>query len=129
MYGAEAVLPKEVKHRSLRTAIEAPACPSKAEEKDLLEPNKLKVVANLQKYQEETESWRGSKVKLRELDVGNLVLLRSPCIENTSNLEAKWAGPYVVIKKSRPGAYRLSDMQGRVLEHSWNAENLCHFFI
>jgi hypothetical protein len=37
IYGAEAVLPEEIRHQSLRTAIETPACPNKAEEKDLLE--------------------------------------------------------------------------------------------
>jgi hypothetical protein len=31
MYGAEAVLPEEVKHRSLRTATKVPTCPSEAE--------------------------------------------------------------------------------------------------
>jgi hypothetical protein len=75
MYRAQAVLPEEVKHRNLRTATATPACPSKAEEKDLLESNRLKVVANLQKYQKETRAWRDPKVKLQEFEVGNLVLL------------------------------------------------------
>jgi hypothetical protein len=50
-------------------------CPNEAEEKDLLESDRLKAIANLQKYQEETRAWRDLKVKLREFDVGNLVLL------------------------------------------------------
>jgi hypothetical protein len=54
-------------------------------------------VANLQKYQEETKAWSDLKVKLWELDVGNLVLLRSPRTKSTGKLEAKWIGPYVVI--------------------------------
>jgi hypothetical protein len=58
LFRAEAVLPEEIKHRSLRTAIEVPPCPSKAEDKDLLEPNMLKAVANLQKYQDEIRAWR-----------------------------------------------------------------------
>jgi hypothetical protein len=58
--------------------IEALACPSKAKEKDLLESYRLKDVVNLEKYQEETRAWRDPKVKLREFDIGNLVLLRSP---------------------------------------------------
>jgi hypothetical protein len=53
-------------------------CPNEAEKKDLLESDRLKAVANLQKYQEEARTWRDLKVKLREFDVGNLVLLRSP---------------------------------------------------
>jgi hypothetical protein len=33
MYGAKAILPEEVKHRSLRTVTASPTCPSEAEEK------------------------------------------------------------------------------------------------
>jgi hypothetical protein len=111
MYGAEAVLLEEVKHRSLRTTMATLACPSKAEEKDLLESNRLKVLANLQKYQEETWAWREPKVKLRDFDVGNLLLLRSPRTESTDKFEGKWMGPYVIIEKMRPGTYYLSDPQ------------------
>jgi hypothetical protein len=64
MFGAEAVLPEEIKHQSLRTATETHACPNEAEEKDLLESDRLKAVTNLQKYQEETRTWRDPKVKL-----------------------------------------------------------------
>jgi hypothetical protein len=38
---------------------------------------------------------------LEEFNVGNLVLLRSPCIENTGKFESKWTGPYVVTDKTR----------------------------
>jgi hypothetical protein len=54
--GAEAVLPEEIKHQSLYTTAEVPPCPSQAEEKDLLESERLKAVVNLQKYQAETRS-------------------------------------------------------------------------
>jgi hypothetical protein len=47
LFRAEAVLPEEIKHKSLRTAAEAPSFPREAEEKDLLESERLKVVANL----------------------------------------------------------------------------------
>jgi hypothetical protein len=127
MYGAEAVQPEEVKHRSLWTTIGAPACPREAKEKDLLELDRLKVIANLQKYQEETRAWRDLKVKLQEFDMGNLVLLWSPHTENTDKFEAKLIGLYVIIEKMWPGAYHLSDPQGHVLEHSWNAKNLHRF--
>jgi hypothetical protein len=77
----------------------------------------------------ETKAWRDPKVKLWEFDVGNLVLLRSPRTESIGKLEAKWIGPYMGIEKSRPGAYCLSDPQGRLLEYSWNAENFQCFFV
>jgi hypothetical protein len=65
MYGAEAMLLEEIKHQSLRATMESIACRSKAEEKELLESDRLKAVANLEKYQEETRAWRDPKVKLK----------------------------------------------------------------
>jgi hypothetical protein len=129
MYGAESMLPEEIKHQSLRVAAENTPCPSEAEEKDLLESDRLKAVTNLEKYQEETRAWRNLKDRLKQFKVRNLVLLRCSRTENTRKFEAKWIGPYVVSEKTRPGAYRLSDTRGRVLEHSWNAKNLLHFYI
>jgi hypothetical protein len=113
----------------LRVAIESTPCPNEAEEKDLLKSDRLKEVTNLEKYQEETRVWRDPKVKLKQFEVRKLVLLRSPFTENIGKFEAKWIGPYVVSEKMRPGTYRLSDTQGRVLEHSWNVENLRCFYI
>jgi hypothetical protein len=47
MYGSNALLEEEVKHRSLRMAIEATTCPCEAEEKDLIESDRFKVVGIL----------------------------------------------------------------------------------
>jgi hypothetical protein len=62
----------------------------------LLESDRLKVVTNLEKYQEETRAWRDRKVKLRQFEFWNLVLLQNPRMENTGKFEAKWKGPYMV---------------------------------
>jgi hypothetical protein len=43
-------------------------------------------VTNLQKYQDETRSRRDLKVKKREFDVDNLVLLWSPRTESSGKL-------------------------------------------
>jgi hypothetical protein len=109
MYGAEAMLPNEIKHQCLWATAENTVYPSEAEEKDLFESDRLKAVSNLQKYQQKTRAWRDSKVKLKQLKVENLVLLRRSRTENTRKFEAKWIGPYVVAEKMRPDAYILSD--------------------
>jgi hypothetical protein len=93
-----------------------------------IETDKLKAVVNLQIYQFKTRGWRDLKVKLRDLNVGDLVLLRSPCTESIGKLESKWARSYVVVQKLRPGVYHLSDPQGKMLKHSWNTDSLHHFF-
>jgi hypothetical protein len=47
MYMAEAMLLEETKHQSLWVTTENTVCPSEAEEKDLLKPDRLKAVSNL----------------------------------------------------------------------------------
>jgi hypothetical protein len=55
MYGAEAMLPEEIKHQSLCTTAESIECPREVEDKDLLESDRLKAVTNLEKYQKKKE--------------------------------------------------------------------------
>jgi hypothetical protein len=93
------MLPEEIKHQSLRATSESTTCPSEAEEKDLLESDRLKAVANIEKYQEETRAWRDPKVKLKQFEVGNQVLLQRPHTENTGKFKAKLIGPYVISEK------------------------------
>jgi hypothetical protein len=78
MYGAEAILPEEIKHQSLRAATESTTCLNETEEKDLLELDRLKAMTNLKKYQEETRAWRDPKVKLKEFESRNLVFYKAP---------------------------------------------------
>jgi hypothetical protein len=103
--------------------------PSEAEDKDLLELVRHKAVVNLQKYQEETQAWKDPKVKSRDFEVGDLVLTRSPCTESSGKMELKWVGPYMVVGKRRLGAYHLLSSQCKMLEHSWNADNLHRFYV
>jgi hypothetical protein len=89
LYRDEAVLPEEIKHRSPQTVKEVHPCPTQAEDKDLLEPNRLKAVTKLQRYQDEMRAWRDPKVNLIEFNEGDLVLLRSPHTKSSGKLESK----------------------------------------
>jgi hypothetical protein len=102
---------------------------TEAESKDLLDLKRMKEVKNLQSYQKETKAWTDKKVKLKHIEVGDTVLLRSPRTKTTGKLEPKWTESFLVMEKTRPGSFRLADNEERVLEHSWNADNLRHFFI
>jgi hypothetical protein len=129
LYEEEPVTPEEIKPRSARTKTEATYGPSEAESKDLLEPKCKKAVENLQSYQNETRAWRDKKIKLKHIEAGALVLLQILCTEASGKLEPKWIEPFVVTGKTRPGSFRLADNEGRVLEHSWNTDNLHRFYI
>jgi hypothetical protein len=108
---------------------EAIPSPIEGESKDLLETDRLKAVENLSNYQAEMKAWRDKKVKEKTFIVRDLVLLRSPCTESSSKLEAKWDRPYLIAEKTRPGSFCLSDLEGNMLSHSWNADNLRRFYI
>jgi hypothetical protein len=118
MFGAEAIMPEEIKHQSTRTRAG-----------DLLELDRLKAIENLEKYQTEIKAWRDKKVKERVFNIGDLVLLQSPRAESLGKLQPKWQGPYLATKESRPGSYRLSDSEGGMLPHSRHADNLRCFYI
>jgi hypothetical protein len=61
LYGEGPVTPDEIKFHSARTDMEAIYSPTEAKSKDLLEPERMKVVKNLQSYQKETKAWRDKK--------------------------------------------------------------------
>jgi hypothetical protein len=68
-------------------------------------------------------------VKQKKIEAGDLVLLRSPRTEASSKLEPKWVGPFLVTEKTRPSSFHFADTEGKVLQHSLNADNLRHFYI
>jgi hypothetical protein len=118
-----------MKFHSTRTKMEATYRPSEVELKELLEPERMKVVDNLQSYQNETRAWRDTKATPKHIEAGDLVLLQSPCTEASKKLEPKWTGPFLVTENTRLRSFRLADNKGKVLEHSWNADNPHRFYI
>jgi hypothetical protein len=89
LYGEEPVTPEEIKLRRAGTKIEATYSPSLAELKDLLEPEHMKAVENLQSHQNETRAWRDNKVKLKHIEARDPMLLQSTCFKALGKLEPK----------------------------------------
>jgi hypothetical protein len=65
LYEEESVTPEEIKLRNVRTNTDAIYSPTEDESKDLLEPERMKAVKNLQSYQKETKAWRDKKSKAK----------------------------------------------------------------
>jgi hypothetical protein len=61
LYREEPITPEEIKLRNAITRAEAINNPTEAEFKDLLELERMKVVENLQSYQNEMRAWRDKK--------------------------------------------------------------------
>jgi hypothetical protein len=129
LYGAEAVLPEEIMHQIFRTAMEVSPCPREDEDKDFLESDRLKVVTNLQKYQDETRACRDPNAKIIEFDVGDQLLLRSPRTESSGKLQSKWVGSYVAVKKQAQGPTVSQIPRARSWSILGNADNHHHLYV
>jgi hypothetical protein len=52
------------------------------------------------------------------------VLRRVANPDTMGKLQLKWEGPFLVVSLSRPGSYRLKDIDGNDILKSWNADQL-----
>ena len=79
------------------------------------------------KYQQKIAEYYNKRVKLRQLDIGDLVLRKVSTATkdpNQGKLGPTWEGPYRVVHYSRRGSYHLETLDGQKLLHLWNIENL-----
>src|SRR5688572_14143895 len=113
MFGDEAITPEEAKTGSIRTVASAEDGANCSMAKDAIEGIRLQAVENINKYQAETIKWRDRKVRLKNIKPGHLVLRRVANPDTVGKLQLKWEGPFLVVSSSRPGSYRLKDMDGK----------------
>jgi hypothetical protein len=131
LFGDEAITPEEAKTGSIRVVASA-ELNSEADhsvEKDALEGIRLQAVENINKYQAKTSKWRDRKVRLKNIEPGHLVLRRVANPDTVGKLQLKWEGPFLVVSSSRPGSYRLKDMDGNDIPRSWNADELRRYYV
>jgi hypothetical protein len=57
------------------------------------------------------------------------VLQRVANPDTVGKLQLKWEGPFLVVSSSRPGSYRLKDMDGNDIPRSWNADELRRYYV
>jgi hypothetical protein len=92
--------------------------------KDTIEGTRLQAIENINKYQAETIKWRDRKVRLKNIKPGHLVLRRVANSDTVGKLQLKWEGPFLLVSSSRPGSYKLKDMDDNDIPRSWNADEL-----
>ena len=80
------------------------------------------------KYLEGLQRYYNWNIKGRSFAVGDLVLRRKQKTEGLHKLSSPWEGPYVVKEVTRPGSYRLSDLEGVDVPNSWHIEHLIRFY-
>jgi transposase InsO family protein len=120
LFGDKVITPEEAKAGSIRTVALAEDKADYSVAKDAIEGTRLQAVENINKYQVETIKWRDRKVQLKNIKPGHLVLRRVANPDTVGKLQLKWEGPLLVVSSSRPGSYRLKDMDGNDIPRSWN---------
>jgi hypothetical protein len=129
LFGDEAITPEEAKTGSIRTTSLTEDEADYHVAKDTIEGVRLQAVENINKYQAETIKWCDKKVRLKNIKPGHLVLRRVANPNTVGKLQLKWEGPFLVVSSSRPGSYRLKDMDGNDIPRSWNADELWRYYV
>jgi hypothetical protein len=129
LFGDEAVTLEEAKAGSIRTVASAGDKDDYHVAKDTMEETRLQAVENINKYQAETIKWSDRKVRLKNIKLGHLVLQRVANPDTVGKLQLKWEGPFLVVSSSRPGSYRLKDMDDNDIPRSWNADELRRYYV
>jgi hypothetical protein len=129
LFGVEAITPEVAKAGSIRTVASVEDEANYYMTKDTIEGTRLQAVENINKYQAKTIKWRDRKVRLKNIKPGHLVLRRVANLDIVGKLQLKWEGPFLVASSSRPGSYRLKDMDGNDIPRSWNADELRRYYV
>ena len=94
---------------------------------DCLDKVREKASIRVTKYQQKMADYYNKRVKLRRLDIGDLVLCKVTLATRDSTqgkLGPTSEGPYRVIHYSRQGSYHLETVDGQKLPRPWNIEHL-----
>ncbi|XP_030948935.1 uncharacterized protein LOC115972835 [Quercus lobata] len=119
-YGTEAIIPVEVGVTSIRrgTFNEGLNDDELRLNLDFLDEVRDNASSKMTKYQKKMAEYYNKRVKLRRLDIGDLVLRKTTTATKDptqGKLGPTWEGPYRVIHYSRQGSYHLETMDGGVV--------------
>ncbi|XP_075659135.1 uncharacterized protein LOC142629018 [Castanea sativa] len=94
---------------------------------DCLDDTRDEAFNGLTKYQQKMVEYHNKRVKLKRLDIGDLVLCKVTSATKDlaqGKLGPTWEGPYQVVHYSRQGSYHLETLDGQKLPRPWNIEHL-----
>ena len=125
-YGEEAIMLEELKLSSFHTEIAGTTPIQRYVELKTAENARLHAASNLDKYHEETKTWRDKKVLRKNINPGDMVLIRHP--DKQGKLQSQWYGPFVLANMVKPGVYKLLNEEGIEICHTWKTDNLRRFY-
>ena len=132
-FGIEAVAPIEVGIKSPRVELASEEQNDEALclNLELLDERREQVQQCTEEYQRKTARYYNKRVKPISYVPGDLVLKKLlPARKNPAHgkLGPNWEGPYIISRVVRPGNYELQTEEGKILQHTWNAEHHKRFY-
>ena len=100
----------------------------RTEDVDRTEEECLITYVRTAKYLEGLRRYYNRNIKGHSFAVGDLVLWTKQKTKGMHKLSSPWEGPYIVKEVTRPGSYRLCDLDGIDVPNSWHIEHLIHFY-
>ena len=113
VYGAEAVLPSDIRHDSPRVVayVEADNERARQDALDLLDEQRDITAALSAIYQQDLQHYHSRRVKTRTFQEGDLVLWLIQDQTDMHKLSPPWEGPFVVSNNLNNGSYYLIDVR------------------
>jgi transposase InsO family protein len=130
VYGAEAVLPADVRFEAPQVAAykEKAYVQALQDVVDLIDEARDINLARTAVYQQAIHNYHSRRVRTRSFDIGDLVLRLKQ--KGHLKLESPWEGPYIITEVIPGGAYRLKNTTtGKNVENPWNVAQLRQFYV
>jgi hypothetical protein len=83
----------------------------------------------VEKYQESLKKYYNKSVVQRELNIGDLVLKKDIHTKDKHKFSSPWEGPFIMVDIVVPRAYVLAEVDGGMLPNTWNADQLCKYYV
>jgi transposase InsO family protein len=130
VYGAEAILPKDIEYGSPRTRAydDQSNRATREDSLDQLEEARDMALLHSARYQQSLRRYHAQGVRSRDIQVGDLVLRLRQDARGRHKLMPPWEGPIVIAKVLKPGTYKLANSQGEVYSNAWNIRQLRRFY-
>jgi hypothetical protein len=65
----------------------------------------------------------------RELNTVDLVLKKDIRTKDKHKFSTPWEGPFIVVDVVALGAYVLAEVDDGMLPNTWNADQLCKYYV
>ncbi|XP_075475888.1 uncharacterized protein LOC142514743 [Primulina tabacum] len=101
---------------------------SRAMELDLIEEKRNRAFIRMEEYRNRVMKSYNKKVRIGNFQVGDLVMKKVNPAGEVGKLEARWEGPYKIIRRVNSGSFYLEDAQGLPLKRPWNVFNLKKYY-